>query len=140
MSTTGPAWIKVAETDELPRVRLELWAQVLTSLRGKVKKGPEATVRGFEFARDARIPRLARLGVAAELDLKVFSWASLGAHYQHLFNRGPRRRIHYEGISLNGRSLAGGTQCAGFGAPRGSCHAQGYACPRRGPEAAGLGP
>lgn len=107
----GPAYAP-QEADEpeadLPRVRLEGTLQATALVSSKVKHGPERQVHGFEPHKDGHLPIRLEAGWFAQVDVVMWSWASLGAVAWSTHAAGPKRRIHYEGIQLNGRSFAGG--------------------------------
>ncbi|MGE0706756.1 MAG: hypothetical protein AB7N76_06085 [Planctomycetota bacterium] len=93
---------------ELPRIRLELTGRLSRPLRAGARLGRGA--RGFETAKDAHVPDVPALGLAAELDVQPLEWASVGALYWELDQDGPRRSLHYSGISLDGATFLGGTR------------------------------
>lgn len=93
---------------ESPRVRIELWARGGPPLEGKVKLGREAQARSWSFREDARIPPRPSYGFAADLDLEVFDWASVGVSAWEVRTSSARRRIHAEGLAVDGRAFGGG--------------------------------
>lgn len=92
------------------RVRLELWARLGAPVSGKAKLGRDSQVRGWRFDRDARHPSRPSWGYGAELDVEVFDWASVGVSGWEIVQPSGRRRIHYEGIELDGHAFAGETR------------------------------
>jgi hypothetical protein len=98
------------ESVELPYVRLELSARGGAPIRAKIKKGRDAEVQAFQPSKDAHLPNTPTWGVSGELDVQPLEWASVGILYWELRHDGPRRSIHYEGLSLGGRTFSGRTQ------------------------------
>lgn len=92
-----------------PRLRIELSGRAFAFVT-KVKKGPDALVQGFSPHKDGHLPGQINLGYSLNVDVRVFSWSSVGAVFTSMHVDGPHRNLHYEGIRLNGRSFPGGAR------------------------------
>jgi hypothetical protein len=93
-----------------PRLRLELYGRLGPALDGKVKLGREGLARAWSLRKDARAASKASWGAGVEVDFEVLDWASVGVSAWELGQFGARRRIHYEGLELDGRAFAGNTR------------------------------
>jgi len=92
------------------RLRLEVYGRLGAPLEGKVKLGREGVARAWELGKDARAPARASWGAGAEVDFEVLDWASVGVSAWEVGQFTARRRIHYEGLELDGRAFAGNTR------------------------------
>jgi hypothetical protein len=91
---------------DLPRIRLELWGLVGAFGTVKVKAGPERNAHLIEVHRDARLPRTPALGWRAVFDVRFHKDWLVGGQVGQLSLEGPRRQLHYRGISIQSRYLA----------------------------------
>lgn len=89
----------------LPRIRLELWFRGGGLGGTKFKKGPHYNARRFDLHKDARVPRIPVFGLRAVAEVRFHEDWSVGAHATGAVLEGPKRRLHYRGISLQGRRL-----------------------------------
>lgn len=92
------------------RLRFELYGRGGPPLEGKFKLGREGQARAWHLGKDARAANRASWGAGVEADFEVLDWASVGVSGFELGQEGARRRIHYEGLELDGRSFAGNTR------------------------------
>lgn len=89
----------------LPRVRLELWGRGGALGQTRIKKGPEYNARRIDLHKDTRMPHLPIFGYRVLADVRFHEDWLVGVHATGMSLEGPKRRLHYRGIGLQGRSL-----------------------------------
>lgn len=103
-----------ADPEEEPRsspfLRLELWGRTGPPVDATIKLGREGEATRWKLRHDARRPSAPSWGYGANLDLEVTNWASVGLTGWEIQQPTGRRRIHYEGIDLDGRVFPGDTR------------------------------
>ena len=90
----------------LPRIRLELWFRGGGLGGTKFKKGPHYNAHRFDLHKDTRIPRIPIFGLRAVAEVRFHEDWAIGAHVTGAVLEGPKRRLHYRGVSLQGRHLS----------------------------------
>jgi hypothetical protein len=90
------------EDRHVPRLRLEAYLRVAPLVNAKVKHGPQALAHAWSSTREASVPNTPALGQRWLIDLKVHRWLTAGVAWSQLVVEGPRRGIHFRGISHAG--------------------------------------
>ena len=94
------------ENPSLPRIRLEIWLRGGGLGSTRVKKGPQYNAHMIQLHRDTHVPRIPVFGFRAVAEIRFHEDWSLGAHLTAALLKGPKRTLHYRGVSLQGRTLA----------------------------------
>jgi len=94
-----------AVAPSLPRIRLELWFRGGGLGGTKFKKGPHYNAHRFDLHKDTRIPRIPIFGLRAVAEIRFHEDWAVGFMATGAVLEGPKRRLHYRGVSLQGRHL-----------------------------------
>jgi hypothetical protein len=94
-----------AEELSLPRIRLELWFRGGGLGGTGFKKGPHYNAGRFTLHEDARVPRMPIFGLRAVAEVRFHEDWAVGLHATGSALEGPKRRLHWRGIRLQGRHL-----------------------------------
>lgn len=89
----------------LPRIRLELWFRGGGLGETSFKKGPDYNAGRFTLHKDAAVPRIPIFGLRAVAEVRFHEDWSAGVHATGSVLEGPKRRLHWRGIRLQGRYL-----------------------------------
>ncbi|RMG10954.1 MAG: hypothetical protein D6731_16510 [Planctomycetota bacterium] len=92
----------------LPRVRLELGVTSYAFLVARTKAGRQGVATAFDPFVEGGLPGGPTAALSAYLDVKLWSWASLGGMYWGLHQAGGAHHIDSRGIGLHDTIFPGG--------------------------------
>lgn len=94
---------------ERPRIRLEAVGGVGSPIRSEFKIGPVAFAHTVRPNRDAHLPSGPSLSSYLRLEVRLSDAISVQGWWFRQVQRGPRRHLHYKGVTLGTTFLPGGT-------------------------------
>ncbi|MEZ6189200.1 MAG: hypothetical protein R3F62_29890 [Planctomycetota bacterium] len=98
------------KTDEAqPWIRLELLGGVGSPIASEFKVGPVALAHTVRPLHDTHLPHRPSLSSYVRLEVRATDYLAVQGSWFQQIQRGPRRHLHYKGVSVGGVFLPGGT-------------------------------